>query len=91
MQKHEAPDDARFLALIESTVEGATKEHTTVFSAELNMLKFMYEQTADEGVRSRIITKAHSLYRNWMFTLHRIQEYRAIGAPVAEDSGERGE
>lgn len=91
MSKNEAPDDARFLALVESTIEGATKEHTTVFTAELNMLKFMYEHTDKATTREQILIKARSLYRNWMFTLNRIEEYRAIGAPATEDSAERGE
>ncbi|MBY0539634.1 hypothetical protein K2P56_04385 [Patescibacteria group bacterium] len=81
----------RFSALVESTVEGATKEHTTVFSAELNMLKFMYDQNSDPEVRERILVKARSLYRNWMFTLNRIEEYRAIAAPVDESLDARVE
>lgn len=81
----------RFSAIIESTVVGARKEHLAIFAAELNMLKFLFEQSPDEATREQIIAKAHSLYRNCVFTLNRIEEYRAIGVPVTEDSAERGE
>lgn len=83
-------DKERFLGIIDSTITGARKDHTAVFSAELNMLKFMYELNTDEVVRERIIRNARSLYRNWMFTLARIEEYRAIASPDNQD-GERAE